>query len=405
MENLYVSIIVPVYDVEKYLQQCIDSICSQTYPYIEIILVDDGSPDLCGKICDQNAFRDSRIRVIHKENGGLSSARNAGLEIARGKYVAFVDADDTIHVKYIEILINLCQQYDCQIAQCDFLAISEASVKLPLNSQGLLTFYTGKQAVSQLCMGADDVKYSVAWNKLYERRLFDEIRYPMGRIHEDEFTTYRILWEADRVVVTNQYLYYYLQRPESIMGRKFSVKRLDSHAAFRERLDFLKENRLEKEYTATLRKYINLIERDYRLLKESVEEYEDICLDLLREKESLEWEFLPALPQKENLFQVEWTTESCPFGRETSLVLYGAGKWGWTYYEWIHENHWGKIVGWVDNFWYLKVQKAYSILPLDSLITNTYDCVLLAIKSKTVQAEVVSNLKSWGIPETKIVTI
>lgn len=156
---------------------------------------------------------------------------------------------------------------------------------------------------------------------------------------------------------------------------------------------------------ATLRKYVHLLEKNCRLLKENVEECEGICLELRKEKEDLEKLLSPVSPPEEKLFHVDWTTESCPFSKETSLILYGAGKWGYAYYQWICENQWGKVAGWVDNFWYLKTQIEYSVQPLDSLLTISYDCVLVAIKSRSVQTEVVYNLKCWGIPEAKIVTI
>lgn len=292
-DNPTVSVIIPVYKVEKYLQECIDSICTQSYPYLEIILVDDGSPDCCGSICDENAAMDRRIQVLHKENGGLSSARNAGLDVATGKYVAFIDADDTIHPRFVEILIGLCEQFECDVSQCDFLTVSETSMKLPLNMQGDLRFYTGKQAVHELCTGREDVKYTIACNKVYKRELFTGIRYPLGRLHEDEFTTYRVLWSARQVVVTNQYLYYYLIRSESIVRSKYSIKRLDALDAFKERLDFLKENDLEEEYIATIRQYIGLIERSCMSLKRDVENCEDICKRLLKEREHL----IEQLPQ------------------------------------------------------------------------------------------------------------
>lgn len=404
-ESPKVSVIVPIYDVEKYLQLCIDSILVQTYPCIEIILVDDGSPDRCGSICDKNSMLDGRIRVIHKDNGGLSSARNAGLELARGEYIIFVDADDTIHAKLIEILLGLCMQYHCDIAQCDFLVITEDSMRLPLNPQQSLLFYSGKQAVSRLCMGNDNVKYLVPWNKLYRKELFYGIRYPVGRIHEDEFVTYQLLWKARKVAVTNQYLYYYLKRSDSIMGRKFSIKRLDCHVAFQERLAFLKKNRLEKEHEATLRNYITLIERDCALLKEHVKGCEDICTELMERKEKLMKQLSPMILQEEQQQQVSWTIHNCPYQEKDRLVLYGAGNWGCIYYQWICENHWGEVVGWVDNFWYKKLQTGYFVSPLDSLLKISYDYVLITIESKMVQGEVLKNLICWGVPEEKILVI
>lgn len=403
-ESPIVSVIVPIYEVEKYLRKCIDSICNQTYKQLEIILVDDGSTDSCGSICDKYSKVDKRIVVIHKKNGGLSSARNAGLDVASGAYIAFVDADDFVHPQFIEILIGLCEKYECDIAQCDFLTISEQSLILPLNSQRSLISYTGKQALHQLCIGKEDVKYIVAWNKLYKRELFYEIRYPLGKIHEDEFTTYRIIWKAKKMIITNQYLYYYLQRPESIMGRKYSVKRLDALEAFRERLDFLKENKLEKEYFATIQKYIDLIERNYKALKDNIENDGDICAILLKEKQQLEEQF-PQLPVLEEVFRSRWNIDTCPFPQNARLVLYGAGKWGQAYYQWIIKNHWGIIIGWIDNFWNVIKNLEYPITPLDSVLSMSYDFVLVTIQSKIVQKEIIHNLKCWGVPERKILTI
>lgn len=398
-----VSVIVPVYKVEKYLHQCIDSIREQTYSRLEIILVDDGSPDNCGSICDKYSAEDSRIIVIHKENGGLSSARNAGLDIAAGKYVAFVDADDIVHPRYIEVLAALCERYNCDIAQCDFLAVTERSLRLPANPQQFLLFYDGKQALSKLCTSKDAVKYSVAWNKIYRKELFDEIRYPYGRIHEDEFTTYLIFWKASRVVVTNQYLYYYLQRTTSIMGQKFSVKRLDALTAFKERLIFLEKNGLEKEYFYTLHVYLHLIERDYELLNEHVEGCAEICELLLQEKKRIAG-IIPIMPEEKEEAPIPHLQmmRICSYLPETRILLYGAGVWGHIFYRWMIDNHHGRIVGWVDNLWYEMKNAEYPIMPLDALLRISYDYVLITIENQSVQEEVRKNLICWGIPEEKI---
>lgn len=402
--NFKVSIIVPIYNVEKYLQKCIDSIFEQTYSSLEIILVNDGSTDQCAAICEKNAIIDNRILIIHKENGGLSSARNAGLDIATGKYIAFVDADDTVHPKFVEILVSLCEQYNCDIAQCDFLCISENSIKLPLNPQQPLIFYSGKQSLYEMCTGKDDVKYSVAWNKIYKKELFSEIRYPVGKIHEDEFTTYKIFWKAQKVVVTNQYLYYYLQREGSIIRSKYSLKRLDALIAFKERLEFLKDNGLEKEYIATMHKYIGLIERICNSLKVDVADCEDICNKLLKEREQLIRQFFQD-SKEEKTEQIEWPKGKYMCSKDTKFVLYGAGKWGHIYYNWICENQCGKVIGWVDNLWSGIVQTGVPVTPLDSLLTFSYDYVLITIEDKSIQEEVIGNLQCWGIPKKKILRI
>lgn len=405
MKQPLVSVIVPIYGVEQYLQHCIDSICNQTYDQLEIILIDDGSPDSCGLICDRYSHSDPRITVIHKENGGLSSARNAGLNIATGLYVAMVDSDDTIHPQFIEILVGLCEKYQCDIAQCDFLTVCEQSLKLPLNPQGSLVFYTGKQALHELCVGQRNVKYVVAWNKIYRRNLFHGIRYPLKKIHEDEFTTYQILWKAQKMVVTNQYLYYYLQRSESITGKKYSIKRLDALDAFRERINFLKENGLEDEYFATIKKYLVLIEKNYVLLKENEESCDAVCDALLKEKKQLEIQLSSTLISEEQMLPVNWTVDTCPYPKHAKLVLYGAGKRGCACYQWIYENCWGTIVGWVDNSWNEIRNTDYPVMPLDALLTMSYDYVLITIQNKNMQEEVSQNLISWGIPEGKVLVV
>lgn len=406
MEGRTVSVIIPIYDVEKYLQSCIDSVCQQTYRQLEIILVDDGSPDQCGEICDRYAVKDSRIFVIHKENGGLSSARNAGLECATGDYISFVDADDTVHPRFVEILVGLAEAYHCDIAQCDFLMVAENSQKLPLNRQQELLLCDGEQAVHELCSGGDAGKFTVAWNKIYKKKLFEGIQYPEGRIHEDEFTSYRILWKAQKMVVTNLYLYYYLQRKTSIMGRRFSVKRLDILDAFRERLCFLREKGFQEDYFITSYKLFNLLEKSYALLKENTEGCEEICSELLREREQIGKEF-PVLLEKKESRKIDETqmVKSCSYPAKSRIVLYGAGAWGRIYYRWIQENQKGQIVGWVDNRWHEKQQLEYPVTPLDSLLAMDCDYILITIKNKGIQDQIRDDLACWGMEENKILSI
>lgn len=398
-----VSVILPIYCVEKYLEQCIDSILEQTYSGLEIILVNDGSIDNCGDICDRYSMKDSRIRVIHKGNGGVSSARNVGLDTATGEYIAFIDPDDTVHPRYIEILLELCRQYDCDIAQCDFLAVAEDSVKLPFGQKQRIDILNNRQALSKLCSVNEEVRYVVPWGKIYKKSLFDNIRYPLGRIHEDEFTTYLLFWKARKIVISNQYLYYYIQRRTSIMGRKFSINRLDVLDALRERADFFKLHDFKKEYNTTLRGMVYLISKFCNLLREDVEEEKRIKDTLLDEKKKLE-KLVPII--KENVTDLsevmEGIREDCSYLEEAKIVLYGAGSWGKRYYQWIKNNHQGIIVGWVDNLWFGIDSDEYNIMPLDFLIRSVYDYVFITIKSKDVQEQVRSNLICWGIPEYKI---
>lgn len=391
-----VSVIVPIYNVENYLQKCIDSVCVQTYSHIEIILIDDGSSDNSGIICDKYLSFDSRIVVVHKKNGGLSSARNAGLDIAKGEYIAFVDADDRIHPKFIESLIKLSIQYNADISQCDYLSIMENSFELPLNPLQSIYIYNNRQAIYELCCTNNSNKYVVVWNKLYKKKLFDNIRFPVGKIHEDEFVIHLLLWKADRIVITNQYLYYYLQRKTSIVNKSFSLRRLDAIDAFKERLLFLKSHKFEDEYLATLQSLVFLLDKYYRLTKEYIKDCDKVCINLIREKETAE-----RLYEKEVLLnrQIE---RSCRQIKDSRIVLYGAGYWGRIFYKWIDENNYAVIVGWVDTRW-SKIQNiSYSVDPIDMLLKYEYDYILVTIKNKLLQQEIVKNLVSWGIHKDKI---
>lgn len=251
MEPL-ISIIVPIYNVEKYLNRCIESIVNQTYKNLEIILVDDGSPDNCPQICDQWKEKDNRIKVIHKENGGLSDARNVGLDITQGEYIAFVDSDDYIHVKMYETLITVLLEKDCDIVQCDFSKVADGQ---QVNNE-LLEYkvkeYNVKEALYSL-INENPLK-QVVWNKLYKKYIFDTLRFEVGKLNEDDFFTYQAFDKCKKICSINVSLYYYLVRDTSIMGEKFTIRRLDGLEARINRYNFLKE------------KYIDLASYDKKIL-------------------------------------------------------------------------------------------------------------------------------------------
>ena len=239
--NPLVSVIVPVYKVEPYLRRCLDSVVGQTYQNLEIILVDDGSPDKCPEICDEYAAKDSRIIVIHKENGGLSDARNAGLDIAKGEYISFIDSDDWVADTYIEALWKALEFHHADLAVGNYvqttqnykLCISDFSVE---NCEVL----TPVQAVKKLWT-PDLIAFVTAWGKLAKASLYQDIRFPKGLIHEDEYTTYKVLYRSSSTVFVDLPLYCYLQRKDSIIGRIVpgSVRAL--HAKV-ERYFFFKEH-------------------------------------------------------------------------------------------------------------------------------------------------------------------
>ena len=231
-----ITVIVPVYKVEPYLRRCVDSILAQTFTDFELVLVDDGSPDNCGAICDEYAGKDTRIHVIHQPNGGLSAARNAGIDWAfansDSEWLAFVDSDDWVHPKYLELLYKAVRVNGTLISACDFLRVNnEKPTTVQLNCDTELIDW-------ETFLLEYNVQAVVAWNKLYAKELFAELRYPVGKIHEDEFLTYKLLYHAKRITFFHSKLYYYYQNPDGIMGRAFTLKRLDIVDAAEERLGF-----------------------------------------------------------------------------------------------------------------------------------------------------------------------
>ncbi len=234
-----ISIIVPVYKVEAYLDQCVQSIVDQTYQNLEIILVDDGSPDACPAMCDAWARKDSRIRVVHKENGGLSDARNAGLAVAAGDYIGFVDSDDSIAPTMYEELMTHLTDTGSEIAACGVQMVWEDGKTAMLTCSGSAVL-DNEQAMEAI-ISESWLKQPV-WYKLYKRSTVEGILFEKGKCHEDVFWSYQPLARADRVCVFDTPLYFYRQRSGSIMGDSFSVKRVDALEANEKRLSFLKAN-------------------------------------------------------------------------------------------------------------------------------------------------------------------
>ena len=276
------SIVVPIYKVEEYLDDCINSILEQTFKEFELILVDDGSPDKCGQICDKYADKDRRIKVIHKKNGGLSSARNAGINVAKAKYIGFVDSDDIIDKNMYMNLIKLASMNDADIVCCDILKFYNYKEILEKeNTMENIKIFNNIEAIRNLYndLYLDTV---VAWNKIYKRSLFKDIRFPVGKLHEDEFTTYKLIYESKKIIYTNQKLYYYRQTPNSIMNSKFNVKRLDILEAFEERQKFVKQVGNKELYSDTLKAYFRLLMGMYIKCKEN--DLENEILNEIKEK-------------------------------------------------------------------------------------------------------------------------
>lgn len=240
MNEIEISVIVPVYKVEKYIRDCIDSILAQSFNNFELILIDDGSPDQCGLICDEYAGTDKRIKVIHQENGGLSAARNAGLDVMTGNYVTFVDSDDIIAPNYLEVLYQHIVYYNCDISVCTYLSFKSDAFFNDSNGCDLnVTTLTGRDAVIQLYSESPYICVSVAaWGKLYRNMLFKNIRFPLGKIHEDQFIIPIILYSTEQIVICKDRLYGYRSRIDSIMNSPFNVKRYDDLEAINKCLKY-----------------------------------------------------------------------------------------------------------------------------------------------------------------------
>lgn len=237
-----ISIIVPVYNVEEYLEGCIESILNQTFKDFELILVNDGSTDKSSEICNKYKEIDSRIKVIHKDNGGLSSARNAGLNIARGKYIGFVDSDDTIHPRMYEILYDLIKKYKADMSFCRFKRTYEIINEGHQETKVMEVIEMNNiEAINSLYDKEIGVNLVIACNKLYNRKVFNDISYEVGRIHEDEFIAHRILYKCKKIAYTNNELYYYLQREGSIMSQISYKRKVDSLLSISDRMRFCKE--------------------------------------------------------------------------------------------------------------------------------------------------------------------
>lgn len=221
-----ISVIIPVYKVERFLSRCIDSIIKQTYKNLEIILVDDGSPDKCGAICDEYAIKDARIKVIHKKNGGLSDARNVAIDKMTGEYVVFVDSDDYIAPTHIEGLYKMIQYHKAEISINSFSTFYDGLIPHPHSKPTKEYVYTGLEATER--MFYQDMFDNSAWGKMYHSSLFTNIRYPKGLLYEDLPTTYKLMLKASKIVYNDNETYYYLLRNDSIERSEFSPEKLSS---------------------------------------------------------------------------------------------------------------------------------------------------------------------------------
>ncbi|MCQ2528273.1 MAG: glycosyltransferase [Saccharofermentans sp.] len=262
-----VSVIIPVYNVADYLEHCVTSVRNQIYKNLEIILVDDGSSDNCPALCDNYAKEDNRIKVIHKENGGLSCARNAGLEVATGDLIAFVDSDDYVHPEYISRLYDMMAKSGAGIAICNFRKIYSNSLvfnypQIPSSDYITMDY---QKALDEL-VGFNSVQYVLTWNKLYKRQIFDELRFPVGKISEDFYMSFKVLHLAGTIAMSTDQLYYYYLRKGSIIHSRdnvsdYNIEALDEFDEYTEKLGlnykdkslFIRCNSVMEDYWAAFK--------------------------------------------------------------------------------------------------------------------------------------------------------
>ena len=263
-----VSVVVPVYKVEEYLDQCVESIVNQTYGNLEIILVDDGSPDKCPEMCDAWARKDSRIKVVHKENGGVSQARNEGLSLVLGEYVTFVDSDDILYAGMIATLMQACQKYGAQVAMCPVFHFSSEN-NVPSQLSGLTKIFDGKH----ICRHFFECNAAMPSAKLFHASLVRDRRFMVGRkVGEDAALNYPIFFDQEKVAFVRSPMYFYREHSGSVMG-SYKSAQLDELDTLREMLDFYKERKAFAIYNSmVLEYYARILAHEHKMRKYNVGE-------------------------------------------------------------------------------------------------------------------------------------
>lgn len=275
-----ISVIVPVYKVEKYIRRCVDSILSQTFKDFDLILVDDGSPDNCGAICDEYALKDKRIHVIHQNNGGLSVARNAGLDLViqndASEWITFIDSDDWVHACYLEALYAAVQSTDSFISCCEFQQTNGDDPKVNMKQLNANLWSVEEYFCER------NINATIACGKLFHKTCFQSIRFPRGKIHEDEYTIYKVLFAYSKLAVVEQSLYAYFVNESSIIHTKWSPRRLQEFEALRRQKEFFVKKGFKKASRfVTKHKIISLTVNLKKIKEDGVKTKYSIILRLI----------------------------------------------------------------------------------------------------------------------------
>lgn len=276
-----ISIIVPVYKAEDFLDRCVQSILAQTMSDFELILIDDGSPDRCGEMCDAYAKQDSRIKVLHQENAGQAVARNRALDIVQGKYIGFVDSDDYIHPQAFEILLSNAKKHEAKISVCGYQAV-QGLIEHSTISEVPSKKWQGQEFLRHCLIDGVDKKPWVLWDKIFHRDCFRNTRFPAGRIYEDNAVVYRMLYEAETIADCDEPLYYYFYNENSTVNQNFRLKHLDWLKVPEEMIPYFEEKQDALLVDKLNRSYLFALADLYQKVKTHLDE--PVALAELKEK-------------------------------------------------------------------------------------------------------------------------
>ncbi len=280
-----ISIIIPVYNAQTYIERCLKSIQCQSFVDFEVLIIDDGSTDNTYNISFNFSVLDKRFRVFHKENGGSASARNVGLKLAKGAYVAFIDADDYVHPDYLIRLYSIAKENDVEIVQCGFIVVTDDTEKTIFKSERI-SFYTNIDFLENFCRKETYLKTAVLWNKLYKKELFEGLKFPEGKGIDDEYLIYKVIYRAEKIAECDNNLYYYYMSCNSQMRSAPTLKRIDSVEAIEGQLDFFNSIKQKKLYNMLLYRYYSNVVGAYYFVKEYFPDEKETLLKLKKKKKN-----------------------------------------------------------------------------------------------------------------------
>ena len=291
MEKL-ISVIIPIYNAEKYLEKCLTSILNQDCKNIELLLIDDGSTDNSGSICDYYAQRYSNVFAYHKKNNGSASARNYGLALSKGDYISFVDADDYLNRNFFNILLNLAIRHDADIVQCDYITVKEyveesAEAQTTIDEcYNRITEYQNTDVLKMFCNKKSYIKEAVLWNKIYKKELFEGLRFPENKYVDDEFLICQIIYRAQKIIDVDLKLYYYYMSENSQMRSNPTIKNIDVVEVIENQLNFFDEVNQRTLYNMLLYRYYSSISSSIYLIKRYFPTEKDILKVLVDKKKN-----------------------------------------------------------------------------------------------------------------------